>query len=210
MSILIYKTGLLLGLSLITSIGTQNLFVIRQGLKKELPYFCALSCALCDALMIILGVTGISIILIKFPTIKLVILMAGILFLLIHGGSAFKRGLNKASIQATLKQINNPDKKQISYSKLILLSLSFSLLNPQALLDTLIIIGGNANQYMHTYKYLFVAGTITASFIWFIGLAFISHKFSTKLTRVRVWQMLEFFSATVMLTIAVSFIIQLF
>ena len=52
--------GLLLGLSLIVAIGAQNVFVLRQGLRREHVGLVAAICAVSDAVLIVLGVSGIG------------------------------------------------------------------------------------------------------------------------------------------------------
>ena len=51
-------TGFSAGLSLILAIGSQNAFVLRQGLRGEHVGLVCLSCALSDAILISLGVVG--------------------------------------------------------------------------------------------------------------------------------------------------------
>ena len=55
-----FLTGFFLGLSLIVAIGAQNTFVLRQGILGEHVFYVALFCALSDALLISIGVAGIS------------------------------------------------------------------------------------------------------------------------------------------------------
>ena len=52
--------GLGLGLSLIVAIGAQNLFVLRQGIRREHVFAVATICALSDLALIVLGVSGIG------------------------------------------------------------------------------------------------------------------------------------------------------
>ena len=53
-------SGFLLGLSLIVAIGAQNAFVLRQGIIGQNVLAVCLACALSDALLIGLGVFGLS------------------------------------------------------------------------------------------------------------------------------------------------------
>ena len=55
-----FLTGFFLGISLIVAIGAQNAFVLRQGIIGQHVFYVALFCAVSDALLISLGVTGIS------------------------------------------------------------------------------------------------------------------------------------------------------
>ena len=56
-----FLTGFILGFSLILAIGAQNSFVLRQGLMGRHVFAVALFCSLSDALLISIGVAGISI-----------------------------------------------------------------------------------------------------------------------------------------------------
>ena len=59
-------TGFLLGLSLILAIGPQNAFVLRQGLLNQHVLPVVLFCALSDALLIALGIAGVSLAIAEF------------------------------------------------------------------------------------------------------------------------------------------------
>ena len=58
--VLSFLAGLGLGFSLIVAIGAQNLFVLRQGLRRDRVLLTAAICALSDALLIVLGLLMIS------------------------------------------------------------------------------------------------------------------------------------------------------
>ncbi|MFM2086750.1 MAG: hypothetical protein RLZZ237_1619, partial [Pseudomonadota bacterium] len=45
----IFLKGMGLGASLIVAIGTQNAFLLKQGLKRHYVLTCILVCLLCDA-----------------------------------------------------------------------------------------------------------------------------------------------------------------
>ena len=49
-----------LSFSLILAIGAQNVFVLRQGLLRQHVFAVALFCSISDAVLIGLGVTGVS------------------------------------------------------------------------------------------------------------------------------------------------------
>ena len=63
-----FLTGFFLGISLIIAIGAQNTFVLRQGILNQHIFYVALFCALSDALLIIIGIAGISFFLNNFIT----------------------------------------------------------------------------------------------------------------------------------------------
>ena len=57
-----YFQGLLLGLSLIIAIGAQNLFVFNQGLIGKHVLLVCLFCSVSDALLILIGYSGVYLI----------------------------------------------------------------------------------------------------------------------------------------------------
>lgn len=61
-----YFAGFTLGLSLILAIGSQNAFVLKQGLKNQHVFAICLVCAISDALLISFGVTGFGAIVKQF------------------------------------------------------------------------------------------------------------------------------------------------
>lgn len=200
-----FKLGMLLGLSIIISIGAQNLFVIQQAMRNEYTYISALTCFICDFILILAGVAGVSAILLAFPILKSGLLILGIAFFIWYGIQAFKRGFTKNTVNEVLQSKS----ESISLTKIILLGLSFSILNPAAILDTVVIIGSSANHYADMEKYLFVAGTISASFVWFFGLASISSYFAKRGVHTLVWRGLDFASGVLMLALAFNFVSKL-
>ena len=48
--------GFFTGLSLILAVGSQNIFVIEQGLKKQYVFLVCIICSLSDLLLIFLGI----------------------------------------------------------------------------------------------------------------------------------------------------------
>src|ERR687897_752209 len=73
--------GLGLGLSLIVAIGAQNVFVLRQGIRREHVFAVAAICALSDLALIVVGVSGIGAVLQAVPWLVDVIRWAGAAFL---------------------------------------------------------------------------------------------------------------------------------
>lgn len=204
-----FKIGWLLGLSIIISIGAQNLFLIKQGLRNEQPYLCAFMCFLCDFILISLGAIGVSEVILALPVLKFILLAFGVIFLAYYGSLAIKRGFDLPAIDAYLKQIKEQNHQVTSTKKLILLALSFSVLNPQSLLDSTMIIGSNANYFNHEVKLLFVSGAITASFCWFFGISLATQYFGKKLMNSRFWSVLECISGISMIIFAFKFLLQL-
>ncbi|MFE6964438.1 LysE/ArgO family amino acid transporter [Agromyces sp. NPDC057679] len=85
--------GLGLGLSLIVAIGAQNVFVLRQGIRREHVFAVAAICALSDLALIFVGVSGIGAVLAAVPWLVEVIRWVGAAFLVGYGLLAARRAL---------------------------------------------------------------------------------------------------------------------
>lgn len=156
--------GVILAFGLILPLGAQNVFVFNQGasqptLWRALPV--AITAALCDALLILLAVLGVSLLVLSLPMLYTAILGIGLLFLIYMGWSIWRS--NPADMS----------KKEAALSprKQILFALSVSLLNPHAILDTIGVIGTSSLSYTGTEKVAFTAACIIVSCIWFLILA---------------------------------------
>jgi len=135
--------GFILAFGLILPLGVQNVFVFNQGaLQKRfihaLPV--VLTASLCDTLLIILAVFGVSLVILGSFWIKTILLSVGIVFLLYMGWSTWKSAPENSNNENIVKETFTP-LKQIAFSA------SVSLLNPHAIMDTVGVIGTNSLQY---------------------------------------------------------------
>jgi L-lysine exporter family protein LysE/ArgO len=189
-------TGFLTGLSLIVAIGAQNAFVLRQGLLRKHVLPIVLICAFSDAALIALGVLGLGSLISLLPWLIEVIRWVGVAFLIWYGSTSLRRFMKNESLKAaeagsgTLKQT-------------VLTVLALTYLNPHVYLDTVIFIGGIANQFQAD-KWLFVMGAVTASFVWFFSLGFGAKKASVLVSKPTFWKILDIFIAAVMFSLAIT------
>jgi L-lysine exporter family protein LysE/ArgO len=188
--------GLFTGLSLIVAIGAQNAFVLRQGLLKKHVLPVVLICALSDATLIVLGVLGLGSLISLLPWALEVMRWVGVAFLFWYGSTSLRRFMKNESLKAaeagsgTLKQT-------------VLTVLALTFLNPHVYLDTVIFIGGIANQFQED-KWFFVIGAVSASFIWFFSLGFGARKASVLVSKPAFWKILDIFIAAVMYSLAIT------
>lgn len=201
----VLRAGLTLGFGLIISMGPQNIFLIRQGLKKEYAFLSALICSLCDMLLILLSTLSVSKLIITYPTAKMLMMGLGALFLVTYGAKSIYSGLKQYSNPSAI-ELTMPS--SISLLKLLVTAISFSLLNPQAIIDTMIMIGGVVNQYPEEDQLLFIIGVIAASFLWFTGIATLSSTCANYLKNRKFWASLEIASGFIMLGCCISFFMQ--
>lgn len=156
--------GMLLALGLILPLGVQNLFIFNQGAiqpsyKRVLP--ATLTASICDTLLILLAVLGVSVIIVEYDWLRITLLIIGVLFLIYMGFVTWK---SKPASDPTAQSIGMSAKKQI------LFALSVSLLNPHAILDTIGVIGASSLVYIEKEKIIFTATCIGVSWVWFHGL----------------------------------------
>lgn len=152
--------GIILAFGLILPLGVQNVFVFSQGVTqprfiKALP--ATITASICDTILIMLAVLGISMIVLQFEWIRLILLIGGILFLLYMGKVIWSSGA--ASLEG---------KDALPIKKQILFALSVSLLNPHALLDIIGVIGTSAVKYNGQDQLLFTVTCIVVSWLWFL------------------------------------------
>ncbi|AMB59635.1 LysE/ArgO family amino acid transporter [Microterricola viridarii] len=89
--------GIGLGFSLIIAIGAQNVFVLRQGIRREHVLAVVILCAVSDAVLIVVGISGIGALLGQLPWLLPVARWAGALFLVGYGLLAARRALKPGS-----------------------------------------------------------------------------------------------------------------
>ena len=188
--------GFLTGLSLIVAIGAQNAFVLRQGLLRKHVLVMVLICAISDATLIILGVLGLGALISALPWLLEVIRWVGVAFLVWYGSTSLKRFMKNESLKAA--EAGSGNLKQT-----VLTTLALTFLNPHVYLDTVIFIGGIANQF-GDQKWFFVLGAVTASFIWFFSLGFGASKASVVMSKPAFWKILDVFIAAVMFSLAIT------
>ncbi|WP_434353789.1 LysE/ArgO family amino acid transporter [Psychrobacter sp. HD31] len=189
-----YISGLFLGFSLILAIGSQNAFVLKQGLKHQHVFAICLFCAVSDALLISAGVGGFGAVTAKYPNIVTFAKIAGALFLLVYGLQSLYSSLTKKHALST-------DTTQVdSLKKSLLLCFGFTWLNPHVYLDTLVLVGmvstGASN------KLVFAFGAITASFVFFFALGYGAKRLTPLFTNPKAWNILDAFVGVLMIALA--------
>ncbi len=192
--------GFLLSFSLIMAIGSQNAFILRQGLKVEHIFWVCLICAISDAMLIGIGVAGFSLVLSQSDFWLATIRYAGAAFLFFYGLmnfiSAFK---GQSSLNAS--QVNTPN----SLRKTLLICLAFTWLNPHVYLDTLLLIGSVSTRYPGQGLNFFIGASL-ASLLFFFSLGYGARLLQPLFKRARAWQILDIGTGIIMWSIAISLI----
>ncbi|WP_133127663.1 LysE/ArgO family amino acid transporter [Legionella nagasakiensis] len=193
----VYFNGLILGLSLIMALGPQNIFLIRQGALRRHAVLSAVICFFCDCILVTASVAGLQQLLELHPNFRLWMAWFGAAFLLYYGGRALQQAFRRRT------EVMHSEHQLMSRWQIIILALGFSLLNPHAIIDSLILIGGGSSQFPE-HPHLFLMGVITSSLLWFTVLTFTAYYFAHSLTREVVWRRVEFFSGVLMLFLAIK------
>ena len=198
-----FLEGFYIGLSLILAIGPQNAFVIRQGLSGRLVFLTAFIVSLCDSVLISIGVLGIGQFLTQIKWLKIGLTIGGIVFLAVYGTKALIRTFSNTELKIAKDHVS------ISYKEVFIKGLSFSWLNPHAILDTLIVIGSIAAQYNFNNALVFGGGAIVASFTWFFVLAFVAKGLARYLQRPITWKIIDAFIGIVCIKISYQLLMEL-
>lgn len=191
-----FWSGLGTGLGLIVAIGSQNAYVLRQGLLRNHPFIIALICSTIDAIMIVLGVGGLGLIITSSKILLNIARYGGAIFLIFYGIMSFKSVFKNERIN-----VGDPQRKP-GLKNTILTLLALSLLNPHLYLDTCVLIGTIGAHFKGMEKRFFMIGAISASYIWFFTLSYGAKLLVPLFEKPIAWKILDFLVAIIMWTIA--------
>ncbi len=189
--------GFGLGASLIIAIGAQNAFVLRQGLKRKYVFLTASICTLCDIILIALGIAGLGTLISTNPMLTQIATWGGAIFLFYYGFRSFRSALKTNTLEAestTLQPLRVRDT--------VVTLLAISLLNPHVYLDTVVLVGSIGAHYPANQRLFFALGAMSASFIWFFGLAYGAAWLTPLFRKPIAWRILDALVGCVMWSIA--------
>ncbi|WP_084127863.1 LysE/ArgO family amino acid transporter [Demequina sp. NBRC 110055] len=200
---MIFLAGLGLGLSLIAAIGAQNVFVIRQGIRREHVLAVIVVCAGSDAVLISVGTAGLGALIGAHAWVETAARVGGALFLATYAVFSARRawrgaeeGLRAADARVTGRGM----------WAAVGTTLAITWLNPHVYLDTVVLLGSVAGTYGEA-KWAFAAGAMVGSLAWFTALGYGARLLSGVLARPGAWRVLDGVVAVVMATLAVSLIL---
>lgn len=191
-----FLAGFQLSLGLITAIGAQNAFVLRQGVRREHVLAVCLFCAASDAVLIAAGVAGMGALAATLPQAGTVLRWGGVAFLAWYGARAFRAAWTGGEALAVAPGGGEPRARVIGTLALL------TWLNPHVWLDTVVLIGSVASQYPGR-SVAFGAGAATASFAFFLTLGYGARLLAPLFARPRAWRMLDALVGVIMWTIAI-------
>jgi L-lysine exporter family protein LysE/ArgO len=195
MDVSVYMTGLTMGLGLIVAIGAQNAFVLRQGIRREHVFAVCLTCALSDAVLITVGVTGFRTIVAVMPALDLAMRFGGAAFLLWYAIRSLLSALR--SSHGLVAGGREPE----SLGRTLAICLALTWLNPHVYLDTVVLLGTISTQFPEA-RLAFAVGATTASFLFFFALGFGARWLQPLFAKPASWRVLETLIGALMLVIA--------
>ncbi len=191
-------TGFTTGAGLIVCIGSQNAFVLRQGLLRRHTGTIALVCIVSDILLILAGISGLGFIVNTFPGMIEFIRYSGALFLGVNAVMAIQRVWH--SKETLAPSSTTPHSRR----KIIATSLGYTWLNPHVYLDTVFMLGSLSMSYQGMGKWQFGIGAMLASVVWFISISYGARLLIPMFSNRNAWRILDALIAVIMSYFCIS------
>ncbi|WP_034650308.1 LysE/ArgO family amino acid transporter [Corynebacterium vitaeruminis] len=220
-------SGFLLGLSLIVAIGPQNALIIKQGIKRQGIGPIITVCMLSDIVLMIGGTAGVGAIVSQAPMVLVIMRWLGAAYLAWFGYQCFRDSFAKdakALVVDEQEPVGQPlaggtsavavDTRKATavqhkaWVKPVMMALAFTWLNPAAWIDTLVMVGGLANQHGEVGRWYFVGGALVASMMWFPSVGYGAAALSGVLSRPKVWKVINFAIGCIMVSMCLRLIFQ--
>lgn len=192
-----FTQGFALSAGLIIAIGAQNMFVLRQGLKREHVLPIVLFCAGADAILIVAGVNGLGALLALVPGLSRAMGLGGAVFLAWYGISALRRAAQPGALVAE-------QRAGLSLGAALAGSAAFTFLNPHVYIDTVMLMGAVGASLPAIERPLFMAGAALASLTWFSALGFGARFLVPLFVRPAAWRALDLGIGVMMLALAAN------
>lgn len=192
-----WAAGFTVCLSLLISIGAQNLYVLRQAVQGRHVRACVAWCVLSDALLIGIGVAGMAQLLASAPGLSFWLSAGGALFLLAYGLYALWRVVYAPDVA-----IQEPQTAQRGLLGVLGTLVVITLFNPHVYLDTVLLVGSIGARQDGALKAVFVAGAASASLLWFLLLASAGRRLQHVFAHPLPWRVLDALTGVMMLALS--------
>ncbi|KNC20171.1 hypothetical protein AC792_02450 [Arthrobacter sp. RIT-PI-e] len=219
-------TGFATCLALLTSLGAQNLLLIRHGMQRHRPGLVAGVFLASDVGLVVLGVLGVAGAPAAAPLPREVLTVpgAGFLFWLAVGAARRARTLRARSRRTPAvagaaltvapstpaegaepdhPEADGPARRRGAWA-VAGTAVAVTWLNPQVLLETMFVLGTAGSSHGASGRWWVVAGSVLASTVWFCGIGYAARSLAGLLQRAPIWYVLEVVPAVVMLGIGVG------
>ena len=193
--------GLLAGLSLIIAIGSQNVFVLRQGIRREHVLAVVTVCIASDVVLISAGAGGLGALVQAAPEVVGTARWAGVAFLLGYAALAARRAVRGGESLEGDGSGRSGEGRGSGLGAVIATTLAITWLNPHVYLDTVLLLGSIASTY-GTRAWLFVLGALVGSVLWFSVLGIGARHLGRFLSGAWSWRVLDGVVAGTMVVVA--------
>jgi L-lysine exporter family protein LysE/ArgO len=218
--VLTFLAGLGVMYSLIIAVGAQNVFVLRQGLRREHVLPVVLICAASDAALVLVGTAGLGFLIAELPWLIVAARWLGGLSLVVYGLLAARRawraeGETLVADAAPASAPHSPvgggtaTATRTRLAPVLVATLAFTFLNPNVYLDTVLLIGSIAATHGDA-RWLFAAGAILGSVTWFFALGFGARHLGRWLRTPRAWRILDTVIAALLVLMGILLVLPVF
>lgn len=161
----IYFQGLTLGLAYVAPIGMQNLFVINSALTQSRlrALITALIVIFFDVTLAMACFFGIGLVMQKYAAVQMAVLFIGGLVVTYIG-----YGLIKSTVTELNDTAQTPGLMNTIWQACVV-----TWFNAQAVIDGTMLLGAFKATMSHAQSLHFLAGVLSASCLWFTGLALV-------------------------------------
>jgi L-lysine exporter family protein LysE/ArgO len=188
--------GFVTSLTLIVAIGAQNAFVLRQGIRGQHVLTVVALCTVSDMLLIAAGVAGFGLLVAAHPEAISVARFGGAAFLTGYGLLAARRAARPTGLTPS----EQAPERAVG---VVLTCLALTFLNPHVYLDTVVLLGALANEHAAS-RWLFGAGAVCASAVWFVTLGFGARRLRGLFGTATAWRVLDSLIAMTMIVLAIA------
>lgn len=161
----VYLKGMLISIALVSSIGMQNLFVFNNALGNRTPramlYAAFVWCA--DMILTIAAFLGLGTLIAANETVRLIVMAIGGAIVVWIG-----IGTIRSANASTLGGAQASTVKQAFTGALVV-----TFANPQAIIDTGLMLGAMRGSLPSGDVTPFLAGVLSATAIWFFGITLV-------------------------------------
>lgn len=229
---LTFLSGLGLMYSLIIAVGAQNVFVLRQGLRREHVLPVVLICAASDAALVLVGTAGLGFLVAELPWLIVAARWLGGISLVVYGilaarrawrsegetlvadaaqasGSSPESGSSPAAGPGAAIDAGTATLTRPRLAPVLIATLAFTFLNPNVYLDTVLLIGSIAATHGDA-RWVFAAGAILGSITWFFALGFGARHLGRWLRTPRAWRILDTVIAALLVVMGVLLVVPVF
>jgi len=195
-----FATGFGLSASLIMAIGAQNLFVLRQGLRRLHVGPVVLFCIASDVLLVWLGVAGLRAAIGTVAWLERALTLGGGAFLVWYGAAALMRAARPQAIAPGPQTGATPLRQTLRQTA------SFTFLNPHVYVDTVLLMGSVGGAQPAPGRVAFVAGAGIFSAVWFLSLGYGARLMGPLFRNAVAWRVLDAVMGGVLLVLALSLV----